>query len=593
MFENPFLVRNQEIEWSSGKPFSKIFNDRYFQDAALDEIENVFIQPNLLREKFKTQEHILVGELGFGLGVNFLYTLRVWIECKQSPSKYFEYISIEKYLPTKAQIIQAASLFPELAEVSEIFLRYYNPIHNGILKIYLKEINASLIIINTDIQDAFDLIQNNHGRITAWFLDGFDPKKNPEMWASKIIMALKQCSKSNASFGTYTSSGLVKKSFNENNIEFKKIDGFNKRHKLVGSIQNNSNTSHLPTPKKIAVIGAGIAAAAVVHALKKQGLTCDLFEKSYRLHSGASGNDAAAMYPKFQLNNSPINRFLVQSYFFSYQEMLQFKDSFYPCNAWFFGSNERTNKWIEAVKSNERFSLFQEIKEDIVAPYNELIKTKAEFLSGAFLEPKKIIEEIFESSATNIYFNHELISLEKKSDETILTFKNGDSQAYDAVILALGSGLRDWVKELQISKGHIIGIPVEYVHEIKHPIHHQGYILPKLGSYHWTGSTYEHDYKNLDSSPEQINQILKENAIFLKTREIPFDEILVRVSERVSRKNKFPIATRLFKNQNVFALGGLGSRGFSSSFLCGEVVANLVTNGFIPVDYEVQKNLEI
>ena len=592
MFENPFLVSHQEIKWKNKKPFSKVFNDRYFQDSALEEIENVFIEPNGLREKFKSQKFTLVGELGFGLGISFLYTLKVFIEHDKKSLNYLDFVSVEKFLPTVTQIRKAASLFPELEKVSQVFLKHYHPLHNGIIKIHLEEFNAALTIINADIQDAFKLIQHNYEKFDAWFLDGFDPKQNPEMWTSKVVENIKKCSKNNATFGTYTSSGLLKKSLNENQIAYQKVSGFKKRHKLMGSLNSNEDSLTTPLPKKIAVIGGGIAAAGVVHAFTKLKISCDVFEKNSQLHTGASGNHAAAMYPKFQLNNSAMNRFLVQGYFFAYQQMLQFRESFYPSKAKFFGMNERTAKWIERVSTNDAFSLFKEFK-DNGASIHEGVLAQTNFLKGAYLEPRKLTESIFKNSPSKIHFNHDLISIKHKSNLTTLAFSNGKSYEYDAVILAVGSDLQQWIEGLQVSKGHIIGIPKKYVCKISQPIHHQGYILPPLDDYIWMGSTYEHEYRDLEISSKQMYKILNAQKMFLKSTEIPDEEILVRASERVSRSNKFPIAAKISQNQSLYAVGALGSRGFSSSFLCGEVVANQIRNGFIPVDYEVLKNLEV
>lgn len=591
MFKNPLLVSHQEIIWQDGMPYSKIFNDRYFQKNALDEIENVFIEPNNLREKFTKHNYILVGELGFGLGINFLYSLKIWIESKKLPFSHFDFVSIEKYLPTPAQVSKAASLFPELNDVTKLFLEYYQPVHNGLIKINFKELRASLILINADVIDAFDYLKTNHSKIDAWFLDGFDPKQNPEMWTSEIVAEIKKSSKINASFGTYTASGLVKKSFLENDIGFQRVAGFNKRHKLIGRINSGQSISNSRGSKRVAIIGSGIAAAGAVHALKKFDLKCDVFEQSSQLHSGASGNDAAALYPKFQLNNSPLNRFLVQSYFYAYQEMLQFQNSFFPAKAWFFGVNERTKQWINAVNSNQDFTLFSAINNEMDDALKEYAAINSEFLLGAYLKPRNLIEEIFANSNIEIRFNHELVNIEQQSDCSKLFFSNGFSSNYDFVILAMGTGLSNWISDLQISKGHIIGVPERFVSQIQYPIHHRGYVLPTIGNYVWMGSTYEHEYFDLTPSKEQILAILEDQKVFIKDDDIPMEEIIVRASERVSRKNKFPIAGKLKSKGNVFAIGALGSRGFSSSFLCGDVIANQIMDGFIPLDYEVMDHL--
>ena len=86
-----------------GLPFSNIYQDRFFQDDAISEIINIFIEPNQLLERIKNNSQIRIGELGFGFGLNFLVTAKFWFENnKNFNSHNLEYLAIDEALPTKA-----------------------------------------------------------------------------------------------------------------------------------------------------------------------------------------------------------------------------------------------------------------------------------------------------------------------------------------------------------------------------------------------------------------------------------------------------------------------------------------------------------
>ena len=79
-FKNPFAEKYQEVNWKDGFPYSAEYQDRFFQDNAIEEIENIFIEPNKILERIKNGSHIHIGELGFGFGLNFFVTANFWLK---------------------------------------------------------------------------------------------------------------------------------------------------------------------------------------------------------------------------------------------------------------------------------------------------------------------------------------------------------------------------------------------------------------------------------------------------------------------------------------------------------------------------------
>ena len=113
-FKNPFEEKCQEVIWKDDLPYSNVYEDRFFQDDAVSEITNIFIEPNHLLKRIKNGSQIHIGELGFGFGLNFFVTAKFWFENnKNAGSHNLEYLAIDEALPTKAQILKIVDNFPE------------------------------------------------------------------------------------------------------------------------------------------------------------------------------------------------------------------------------------------------------------------------------------------------------------------------------------------------------------------------------------------------------------------------------------------------------------------------------------------------
>ena len=222
-------------------------------------------------------------------------------------------------------------------------------------RIYFPSLKIRLTLVQNDVESGLkNLLGLKNNQIDAWYLDGFDPSKNKSMWSNSVFQYMKFLSAENATFGTFTSAGFVKKGLKKFGFEVDKVNGFGKkRHKLIG--RKPSNTSSICTQenikKKIGIIGTGIAASSVAYAVAQNGANVEMFESADCIAAGASGNPIAAMYPRFSVNNSPYSFLTAQSYFFAEKLYSQMPNAYKKTGLLFAYSNNYQEEWIQDIKN--------------------------------------------------------------------------------------------------------------------------------------------------------------------------------------------------------------------------------------------------
>ena len=213
-----------KIEWRANVPFSTQFNDLYYSaDNGLAETQHVFLSGNNLPERFSTGFQI--AELGFGTGLNLLVALAAWRKSGVKGVLYFT--SFEAFPLTPEQMIIAHQAFPELKEIAtELASLWGNTIT-------LPDLKFDLIL-----GDARDTLPAWLKKADAWFLDGFSPAKNPELWEPTLMADVALHTKSGGSCATYTAAGFVRRSLQKAGFSITRTPGFGrKRHMTQGTMQ--------------------------------------------------------------------------------------------------------------------------------------------------------------------------------------------------------------------------------------------------------------------------------------------------------------------------------------------------------------------
>lgn len=185
------------LEWRDDAiPVSTRFDDPYFSLAnGLDETRHVFLAGNDLPARLRPGFQI--AELGFGTGLNLLATL---IACGDTPIRY---TSFEAFPMSAAEIARALAAFPEAEAVAAPFLEAWA---RGDRQFQLGPIDVDIVI-----GDARETLPAWDGCADAWYLDGFSPAKNPELWGPDLMAAVGAHTAPGGTFATYTAAGFVRR----------------------------------------------------------------------------------------------------------------------------------------------------------------------------------------------------------------------------------------------------------------------------------------------------------------------------------------------------------------------------------------------
>lgn len=213
-------VDGPELDWVDGAPVSRRFGDPYFSAAGgLAETAHVFLAGNGLPGRFRDGFHI--AELGFGTGLNLLAVWQAWE--RAGVAGRCQFTSFEAFPMTPADMARALSAFPELADKAALLVA---ALAHGPGPYALGP--ATLTLIRGDVRDT---LPRWPGPAEAWFLDGFAPAKNPEMWGDDLMALVAARLSQGGTLATYTAAGHVRRALAAAGLEVARVPGYGrKRH---------------------------------------------------------------------------------------------------------------------------------------------------------------------------------------------------------------------------------------------------------------------------------------------------------------------------------------------------------------------------
>ncbi|MFP4097614.1 MAG: tRNA (5-methylaminomethyl-2-thiouridine)(34)-methyltransferase MnmD [Alphaproteobacteria bacterium] len=212
-------------------PRSEHFDDVYFsvQDG-LAETRHVFLAGNGLPALWRGRDVFTVCETGFGTGLNFLALLHLWRHEPQSlrPSR-LRFISFEKYPVAPELVRRYLSGWEELGVELEMLLAHDFP--SGVeLKVLIGDVN--------------DLMPQLDAQVDCWFLDGFKPSSNPDMWSETVFENMARLSHPEARFATFTAAGFVRRGLQAVGFEVAKVPGYGRKREMAVGLYKGKEVAH-------------------------------------------------------------------------------------------------------------------------------------------------------------------------------------------------------------------------------------------------------------------------------------------------------------------------------------------------------------
>lgn len=328
----------------AGTPYSPYYDDIYHSAAgAWGQSEHVFLLGNQLPKRWAGRAQFTLLETGFGLGINFLSTWAAWYADVNRPTQ-LHFVSIEKHPLQQADLRQAleqclASLSKEdiRHELAKQLCQHWPVLTPGLHQLcftenWLHGLDSTTAFANTStphrvtltlaLGDVATLLPNLHTGVDAFYLDGFAPKKNPQMWTDKVCKTLARYARDGATFATYTCAAQVRESLRSAGFIVSKQSGFGgKRDMLVGHFSPSWQIRRITPPPvpsyaehHAIVIGAGIMGCAIAAALAKHNWQVTLLEQAADVAQHTSAHRRASCHPLLTRDDNVMARAMRAGY---------------------------------------------------------------------------------------------------------------------------------------------------------------------------------------------------------------------------------------------------------------------------------------
>lgn len=317
--DDPFALKRPHaaLDWAPAGPRARNADDVYFSaENGLEEARAVFLAGAGFPARFNAGVTV-VGELGFGTGLNFL---ALWDSFRgHAPGgARLHFISVEGFPLHRGDAARALAAFPEMEPLADALLAAWPSPHKGAHRRVFEEGRVTLTVFHDEAEAALSQMDF---AADAWFLDGFAPSKNPDMWTPALFDHIARLSKPGAPAATFTVAGFVRRGLAEAGFTVEKKPGFARKRERLEAIYAGPAASTAPTPfpavqpcdGAIAIIGGGIAAASCVEALTRRGRSVEVFARG-GWAAGASGAPLGLLTPRLEAANRPHGRALLNAF---------------------------------------------------------------------------------------------------------------------------------------------------------------------------------------------------------------------------------------------------------------------------------------
>ncbi|QSP94038.1 bifunctional tRNA (5-methylaminomethyl-2-thiouridine)(34)-methyltransferase MnmD/FAD-dependent 5-carboxymethylaminomethyl-2-thiouridine(34) oxidoreductase MnmC [Marinobacter salinisoli] len=601
MHDNTLLpaIESAELIWRDGVPESARFGDVYFsRDNGLEETRYVFLQHNGLPDRFRAVPHrgnFVIAESGFGTGLNFLAAWQAWRDSAPDHAATFHFVSVERFPLTAADLKKALALWPELSELANQLLDAYPPLVQGTHRLIFDGGRVRLTLYFGDVLEAWNLL-NFHA--DAWFLDGFAPSLNPEMWLEEAISLIRKHSKPGTTLATFTAVGRIRRALIDAGFTMSKQPGFGrKRDMLAGLLPGEAGRPGCHRQGAVAVIGAGIAGCLLARNLAERGLDVLLFDGAAEPASGASGNLQGASYVKLGVEFNDQTQLALSALLFSQHYYQPFTGRFWhPTGllqlAWNPREADRQNRFIERNQYPADILRAVSRQEASTLTGLQTFSGGLWFPGSGWLQPGPLCRALADHPRIRAEFGANVSRCLRQGEQWLVETANNAQYETISVVLCCGDKTPELLPDgkryrFKRIRGQVSHLDAETARLPNAVICGQKYLNPGHDGIAVTGATFDlHDDTPVPTTQGHLENLTNVGDMahdLFQPDQVPermAKEIQGRVAFRCTTHDYQPVAgpvadTRRDTVQTgLYTLTGLGSKGLTYAPLLAEYLAD-------------------
>lgn len=570
-----------------GAPRSVQFDDIYFSDLnGLEETRYVFLESNNLPEAWSGLDDFTIVETGFGTGLNFLSAWKLFEETSE-PSQTLDFVSVEKYPLTPAEIREILDPWADFFEGRiETMLAQYPIRIAGFHRIKINS-KITLTLIFDDMSYALPKLK---ARVDCWFLDGFTPAKNPEMWSDALFQQMVRLSHDGTTYATFTAARAVCDGLKSVGFSVQKKKGFGYKSTMIsGAYSGEKDQLNKPLKRgsKIAIIGGGLAGTSCAYVLKKYGYIPVIYEAGYHLASGASGNAIGIYNPRFSKLRDVLSDFFAPAYAHLVRvvKLAGSGVDYSPCGSLHLieeGSKE------ERLKSMAKHWFWHEDHARIVnaEKASEIagikLESEALYLSDSgYVSPQKLCE--YYACDVEVHLNSKVENLSDIDADAIILASGGAVKSFDCLQwlpMETVRGQVSFLKETSQSKA------------LKCNLCYGGYMSPARDNVHAAGATFEKWAQHTDVTQENHDANIKSVQDNIKAFESEnFIADSGRAGLRAATNDRFPVVGAVPNQKHIYVSTAFGSHGLVSSIAAAHLIADILRCGACSLPLETVRAL--